>query len=252
MPRGRADDGPSPPAWLAGGALVVPRTKGDGLYEVIREAIVSGKVEPGAQLNARELATHIGVSVMPIREALHRLAAEGLVNIRPHVGAFVTELPIGRLIEYLDVRLVLECYALELAVRFIDGAQLGALYEFIDMMDIDLAKSDWPSYGRHNHSFHRTIYSFCRNSALVEEIDRLFAFSERGRALFALEPAYAERSQAEHRELMSALEDRDGARAANLMTRHRQRNLDALHRRAAHSDAPTGRPKAGSKQEGDA
>ncbi len=221
--------------WAGGGAVVVPATKGGALYSSLREAILSAKLRPGSHLKAMELAEKIGVSVIPIREALHRLAAEGLVTIRPHVGAFVTELPTDRLIDILELRLVLECYAIEKVVAVLADSEFEVLDGLLAEMEADLAAADWSRYAQHNRSFHRAIYGLCGSAVLKEEIDRLFALSERGQVLFALEPAYTEQSQAEHRQLMEAIRARDAARATSIMARHRRRNVDALRKMAANS-----------------
>jgi DNA-binding GntR family transcriptional regulator len=223
-------------------AGVVPATKGGALHAALRDAILSAKVPPGSQLSARELAEEIGVSVIPIREALHRLAAEGLVTIRPHVGAFVTELPTDRLIELLEMRLVLECYAIERAVGALRASDFEMLDGLLKDLDADLAAADWGRYAQDNRRFHRAVYELCGSAVLKEEIDRLFALSERGQVLFALDHEYAERSQAEHRELMEAMRSRDAGRAGEIMARHRRRNIDGLRRVAASSGRADGQP----------
>ena len=232
----RGDGRRAASSWTGSLTTALPDTKGAALHAALREAILSGQIKPGDQVNAREVAHETGVSAIPVREALHRLAAEGLVTIRPHVGAFVTELPADELAEYLEIRLVLECLAIEKAVSLIEDGDLVVLEGLLARMDEDLAAADWSAYARDNRSFHRAIYGFCHSRALLSEIDRLFALSERGRALFALDPSYAERSQAEHQDLMRAIRARDAAQATAVMARHRRRNLEALRERSAYND----------------
>lgn len=80
----------------------------------LREAIYSGKLQPGEQLRQEELAERYGISRIPVREALRQLEAEGLVTRQPNRGAVVAALSVQEVIEMLDIRIGLECRALML------------------------------------------------------------------------------------------------------------------------------------------
>src|SRR5690348_6832640 len=95
------------------------RTLAEKAYETLHAAIISGALRPGARLPIEELAEHLQMSPMPIREAVRRLDAVGLVDNVPHRGARVTELSVTDLAEVYEVRLTLECLAVRrAAVRF--------------------------------------------------------------------------------------------------------------------------------------
>jgi len=100
---------------------------GDLAHSAIRDAIVDGRLQMGERLVEAHLAEELGVSRGPVREALRRLASEGLVLERPHYGTFVTELSASDLVDVYNARIALETMAVRLAVRRgMDAAPLRA------------------------------------------------------------------------------------------------------------------------------
>src|SRR6185312_6880693 len=129
----------------------------------------------------------------------NRLRADAFVTIEPHKGAFVSELPKEDLIEYLEIRLRLECLAIEKAVPRLENSDLEELEGLVRGLDESLSLHDWLSYAGLNRTFHQRVYRASNSAILVSEIDRLFSLTERGSALFSMDLTYVQKSQAEHR-----------------------------------------------------
>lgn len=99
----------------------------DVIFETLRKAIVSGDIKPGERLMEVSLANQMGVSRTPVREAIRRLEAEGLVTMTPRKGTHVSELSVKDIMDVLEVRTVLDKLATELAAKRMQPAQLKAL-----------------------------------------------------------------------------------------------------------------------------
>src|SRR5207237_3014802 len=104
------------------------------VYDHLREQILSGKLEPGAELAEVALSEQLGVSRGPIREAIGRLAAEGLVTVRPRRGAVVRSLSKDEFLELYQVREALEMMAVRLAVPKLEAEGIAELEELIAAM----------------------------------------------------------------------------------------------------------------------
>lgn len=98
-------------------------------YEHIRRKLLSGELPPGARLSNRALAEEIGISFIPVREAISQLASEGLVKHRPGIGSFVVMPSRQEIQDLYDLREALECHAVVRAVQQISPAQIDAIEE---------------------------------------------------------------------------------------------------------------------------
>jgi len=201
-------------------------TKTDHAHLVLREAILSGVVKPGDALKAGTLAESLGMSRIPIREALRRLEQEGLVLIRPHAGATVRGLPKSEIEENLVIRGELEALATRLAAPRISAEQLVDLERMFDEMETCAAEGDADRFGRLNRVFHLTLYQSCPYPRLNELIEQFWSLSSRSRSIFGLEPSLMRHSQLGHRQLLDALKARN-AHVAEMIVRS-QKNHSLL------------------------
>jgi DNA-binding GntR family transcriptional regulator len=128
------------------------------IYEELRRRMITGKIVPGVGLSTRGLAMEMGVSQMPIRDALSRLAAEGAVQIRSKRKIEVSAMTAERFADLLDCRLLLEPEAAVQALPHITSAQLKALRETDAAMDEAMRNGDVISYMERNFQFHFHIY----------------------------------------------------------------------------------------------
>lgn len=216
-------------------------TKTDTAHLVLREAIVSGVLRPGEALHAGPLAETLGMSRIPVREAFRRLEQEGLVAIRPHVGASVRSLPKHEIEENLVIRGELEALATRLVAPHISDATLAELEAFVSEMDECVASGDAERFGRVNRAFHLTIYRENPYPRLFELIEQFWSAFSRSRSVFALEPELMRHSQVGHAQLLEALQARD-AHLAELVIRgqkrHSLRAFDRIAADAADKDEP--------------
>lgn len=181
-------------------------TKQERVYREIRERILSGAYGPGYRVVIDALAEEFGVSALPVREAIWRLEAEGLVVYRPNAGAQVAPAEPGVFYEEMTVLAVLEGYATALAAPELGEAGIARLTEITDNMVEAMERLDSLGFGRLNQEFHAVVYEHCPNAALVgllrDVARRLDAIR---RTVFVQIPYRGAASVAEHRELIELL-----------------------------------------------
>lgn len=214
-------------------------TKQERVYEKLRERILTGVYGPGYRIVIDRLAAEFGVSALPLREAVRRLEAEGLVVFRPNAGAQVTPANPGEFDEELTVLAVLEGYATMLAMDHLDDQDLDQLTAITDDMQQAMEQMDVLGFGRLNQEFHNHIYERCPNGTLVDTLRqvsrRLDAIR---RTVFVQIPYRGAASIAEHRQLIQLLRDRTSGPEVEAFARaHKLATVDSfMEWRRAHSD----------------
>lgn len=148
----------------------VTLTKHEQAYQSIRARIVDGTYGPGYRLVIDQLARELGVSSVPIREAIRRLEAEKWVVFHRNVGAQVAKLDIERWVEGMTVLALLEGSATALAAPFLRGGDLERARAANEKMRSALDEMDVNAVTRLNRDFHFTLYASCPNRTLVELI----------------------------------------------------------------------------------
>ena len=141
-------------------------TTPDGVYRVLRAAILDGKVPPGGQLREAHIAADLGISRSPLREALTRLEEEGLVAKIPFRGAFVAQVSAADVAEIAAVRLRVEPFAGELSMEALRGRERPALMQTIEDLRRATEENDIPASIDAHLRFHRLFYDLSRNSIL--------------------------------------------------------------------------------------
>jgi len=200
------------------------------VLEHLREEILSNRMEPGAELSEVALATSLGVSRGPIREALGRLAAEGLVTITPRRGAIVTKLTKQEFIDAYQVREALESLATRVAVPRLTDEDRAELHRMSDDMRRCAQADDATAFFEINRRFHDKLVAASGNRRLFEMHEQLMG--QMGRLLqksAQLRGGLGE-SAAAHEAILGAVDAGDAERAARLMAEHievPQRVLDS-------------------------
>lgn len=144
-----------PEAVFAGVSVAPDRAIGPQVYEVLRTRIVDNRLPPGAVISEAEVARLCAVSRTPLRAAIQRLAAEGLVAVRPQVGTVVAPLDPTRLEEAVFVRTAIECAVVRrLAER---RADLSALSPLVGQQRAAADKDDYMDFFRHDEAFHAQL-----------------------------------------------------------------------------------------------
>lgn len=152
------------------------RTTSDHIADALRAAINGGQLEDGAVLNQVELAEHFGVSRVPVREAMRRLEAEGLIDASAHRRAVVRGLSLARLSEAYELRALLEGHLAAAAVPKLDRARLDRLAA----LNRELREApDHVRYLEINGRFHSTLYEAAERPLALEFVDTLRQRAER-------------------------------------------------------------------------
>ncbi|WP_367126038.1 GntR family transcriptional regulator [Streptomyces phytohabitans] len=204
-------------------------TKGDIAYRQVRERILSGELEPGSVIRQRELALQVGVSTTPLREALRRLASEGLVTLDAHRDARVSPLRAEEARDLLEVRRSLDPLAAGLAAERRTRTDLAALRAAADGLVPLPTRPGVEELAAHRR-FHAALYGASHNELLIETLDGLWDRADRYRRLVLSTDrggAAREEKAAEHAELVERVAAGDAARAADLMRRHVDTSLGA-------------------------
>lgn len=205
-------------------------TKNSLVEEEIREAIIRGEVQPGEWLRSDEWARKLGVSPTPIREALRKLEAEGLVKIYPHRGAQVAGFDLSDFVEVYQIRAVLEGLAARMAINESSDEEFRSLLQVLEQTCARIVDAErGKRYGemrQANYEFHMALYEAARSARLEGMIKNLWATFPWD--TLSLVPGRPERAAREHEEILEAARARDGDRVGELITHHVQTAARAL------------------------
>jgi DNA-binding GntR family transcriptional regulator len=208
------------PAGTGTGSPVRNRTLREQVCDHLREQILSSQLRPGQELSELALANELKVSRGPIREALSRLASEGLVKVTPRRGAVVAELTDEEFLEAYQVREALETLGVRLAVPRIEADQLEHLRELHAEMVDQVAKGEVNEFFESNAAFHQQIIDASGNQKLRELYRLLMAQMGRYLARSLTLRGTIDRSAPEHEEILAAIEAGDPDRAARALAAH--------------------------------
>jgi DNA-binding GntR family transcriptional regulator len=174
----------------------------------------------------------MGCSTIPVREAIRRLEAEGLVEFERFSGAKVTKIDPTMYAETLSVLAVLEGYATALAYRNLDAEDFERLRSVNESMRAARTNLDLTTYSKLNQEFHRIIYEKCQHSYLVQQIRNVQNRMDAVRvSVFNLIPHRATDSIAEHEQLIRLMEARvDGEIIERFARNHKLATLDAFQK----------------------
>jgi DNA-binding GntR family transcriptional regulator len=190
------------------------------VYDHLRVEILEGELEPGTELAEVALSEQLGVSRGPIREAIGRLAAEGLVEVRPRRGAVVRSLSKEEFLELYQVREALERMAVQLAVPRLTETELKELAALNEVMDSSAAHEDVHGFFEANVAFHGRLLEASGNRKLQELYRQLLGQLGRYRLRSLTLRGNLQRSVAEHAAILRAAKRGDADRAAQLMAEH--------------------------------
>jgi DNA-binding GntR family transcriptional regulator len=196
------------------------RTLWEQVRDRLREDILAGRLQPGTELSEVALAREFGTSRGPLREALGRLASEGLVTITPRRGAVVAQLSREEFIDAYQVREALETLAARLAVPLMSDAEIAHLRELCELMDRAARQDEVRVFFDTNNSFHEALVRGSRNRKLHDVhrmlVGQMVPYLPRSLEL----RGNLQQSVAEHQAILAAIEERDAERAAKLLAEH--------------------------------
>ncbi len=196
----------------------------DRVYGALRNAITSMDIYSGDEpprLDERSLAEDLGVSRTPIREALSRLAQEGLVEMIPRKGTFVARKNKQEILEIISVWAALESMAARLATQVATNSEIGQLRKlFVTFEGSNRPQAHIDEYSDTNIQFHQLIISLGKNDLLQQMADALFVHMRAIRVQTITERDRADRSIIDHLHIIEAIEARDTELAERLVREH--------------------------------
>lgn len=188
-------------------------------YDRLLELLLAGTWAPQTPLREESLASLLGTSRTPIRDALRRLEGDGLVQITPRRGARVVGFTADEIDSIYDLRAVLEGLAARWAAERGD-VDLDAMTRLAERMEAVALTGERHEIGQLNLSFHRLVHDQAGNPLLTRTLQHVIATALVHGAFAAYTPQELARSFGHHRELVEALRARDGAWAESVMVAH--------------------------------
>lgn len=205
-----------------------PRTAHEYVLDSLRTGILEGDLAPGTQLVQASVASQLGVSTTPVREALRDLAGEGLVRFDAHRGAVVNGVDLRQCREVYDLRMILEPHALRRSLPRLPSATIDEAATYHDAMRETEDPRDWAEL---NRSFHHLLTSGAESQQLDEILRRLQRASEAFVGIsLRVAPGQMVHAHTEHGELLAAARERDVERAAHVIVAHLQGTLREIER----------------------
>ncbi|MFA1545981.1 GntR family transcriptional regulator [Actinomadura chokoriensis] len=206
-------------------------------YLRLREAILQRRLPAGARLSVPAVARRLGVSRSPAREAIARIAAEGLATFVPRKGAVVARITAADLLEIYELREVLEGLAARLAAERIAADGLAGLRALLDRHRAAVEDGDVARHMELDQAFHRALRHAAGNRRLLEPLDRLQAQVRIAMDTTHRSPGGMPQALAEHEEILAALRDHDAVRAEAVARAHIIRLRQSI---ASSGDVPAG------------
>jgi GntR family carbon starvation induced transcriptional regulator len=210
------------------------RTMASLLEEQVRRDIINGQLKPGSKMRLKELSAHYDAGVIPLREALSRLATTGFVSAIDQKGFSVQRVSAPELRDITLTRLHIECKALELSILNADidwESELIAAHHRMERYDMRNPETQQlnPTWEEAHEAFHAALLANCGSPWLLRFVTTLCDQTLRYRALAVESPVSRARDVAqEHRQLLQAALERDIERATSLLTAHYLKTMEIV------------------------
>ena len=188
--------------------------------DALRDRILRGKFPEGEPLRQDAIAEELGVSRIPVREALRQLEAEGLVTFNPHRGAVVSTLSLGEISELFEMRADMESDLVRRAVPLMTAADDERAEEILEAYETALRNGEVPQYGELNWQFHATLYAPSERQFTLAMVKKLHQHSDRYLRMQLALTHGESRARQEHRAIAMAAKKRDAKKASQLMREH--------------------------------
>jgi DNA-binding GntR family transcriptional regulator len=208
--------------------VTVPAALPDRLYAVLKHRVLTTSLAPGERIVEKEICAEMSVSRTPLREAINRLALEGLVILTPYRGYVVAPVTVGSFQELCEVRRILERDVAAMAAQRATNDQVAALRSEAELHYTPGDRDTYEGYLRANSRFHRTLVRCTGNTLLEGMVTSALDRHQRPLYLGLDVGIDAAASTAEHVALIDAIAAHDPDRAARLMTHHVSRGEDRI------------------------
>jgi DNA-binding GntR family transcriptional regulator len=188
-------------------SVVSTRSRGDFVYESLRDAISDGRIAGGERVREEEVARNLGVSRTPVREALQRLQQRGLLVLGPGRGLVVAQLGHDEVVELYAMREILEGSAARFAAKHATPEEIATLYQLQEQLRT--AESDSMLHMTLNRRFHQAIYEAAHNRYLTQTLESLHDSFALLRSTTMRLPHRQRNSHEERHRIIAAIEKRD-------------------------------------------
>jgi len=192
----------------------------DHIFEKLQQAIYSGKLKSGERLTEKKIAEELGVSRTPVREALYRLTSLGLIKMIPHRGFLISRWSSKEIEDVIELRSVLEAFAVRLAIRYILKKEIDELKDLINKMEKAVLKRDVMKASCLNSLFHDKIVHVSRNKELSEVMESIKNKIYHFRIISLSSPNRLKESFEEHKKILDVIINKDSELAQELISQH--------------------------------
>ncbi|UWR98314.1 GntR family transcriptional regulator [Phaeobacter inhibens] len=213
---------------MAARRAISRNTLPDVIAADLRERILSGELAEGEPIRQEALAEEYDVSRMPVREALKRLDAEGLVLFTNNRGATVTKHSLREIAEIFDLRILVEVDLFRRSIPAMTTTDFARCSQILDEMDASYDADDVATWGALNHRYHSALYAAAERKLTNEVLQGLSLHSDRFIRMHLSVMKQREPAKAEHRDLLTLAQARDIDAACAALTRHISRTKEEL------------------------
>ena len=205
-----------------------PPTAQEAVLGELRRVIAAGELRPGEPIAQAAVAQRLGVSRVPVREALKILQGEGQVEYQPHHGYSVARLDLNDLREAYRIRELLETEAARIAVPRFDAAALSALAQAAREVDNAGDVGDYVAMAAANRRFHFMLVDGAGMARLTNLVRILWDATDVYRSIYYTVPANRHRVRAEHAAIVQAVADGDVEAVVRLLDEHRRHAIEEI------------------------
>ncbi|NEU32352.1 GntR family transcriptional regulator [bacterium LRH843] len=196
------------------------RNLSDRIYFLIRNKIVNNEMAPGTRIQYEELINELGVSRTPLRDAINRLQQDGLIEVKPRSGTFVSVPKEKDIIEIYDLRKSLELLALELSFKRIPTKVIDDLFKEIELSNVGIDKGDPNPFFTADRLFHRTLIKYSNNQRLIQIMDTLEVQIQWFGIIITKNFTRPKQANELHIQILTAMKEENLEIAKELMARH--------------------------------
>lgn len=203
-------------------------TAQENVLRQLRREILGGVLPPGSQILQQDVAARLGVSRVPVRDALRTLEGQGLVRYSSHRGYHVRTVDITELLEIQDIRDILEGEALRVAVEHVDSSTFEQMQEHLDAMTTAEDVEDWASWNDAHRQFHFSLFGASGMKRLMRVLGQLWDASDIYRSYYMRTTDARSRTSREHHDLLAAARSRDAGRLLTLLAEHHRGTVHTI------------------------
>ncbi|QUW21472.1 GntR family transcriptional regulator [Sporosarcina sp. Marseille-Q4063] len=192
------------------------------VYNILRENIIGRIYTPGDKLDIHKLAEEFGVSRSPVKDAINQLVHDGLIEIIPRKGTYVTQLNFTEFIEVLDARLMIELWAAKQAIQNITDDKLDDWGKIVQNMDALLDVNPFPfeKYSKLDMKFHKTLIEWANNSKIKDVFSSFNTHVDLSRIVHSTSLESTIKRHKDHWLMYDAMKNQDLPKLLSTLTSH--------------------------------